>query len=55
MTPFLTALLLAGGGGVWVYGKIARKTGGNGRDSTVVAVAAGVILFGILFFVLNSI
>ncbi len=45
MSTLMIALLLALGGGTWVYTKIQRSTGGNTQTSLLMGGIAGFILF----------
>ena len=50
MTAFVTALLLALGGGTWIYTKLQRRTGyGNSKSAFKGAAVAGVIIFIVVF------
>jgi hypothetical protein len=50
MTPFITALLLALGGGTWIYTKLQQRTGyGNSKTAFKGAAVAGFIIFVVVF------
>lgn len=55
MPPSVVAFLFAAGFSTWVYTKISNKTGGNNRDSLVVAGIAFAFGFVALFLILNAI
>ncbi len=46
MGPFFTALLLAAGGGTWVYSRLQQTTGyGNSRSAVIGAGVSAVGIF----------
>lgn len=50
MTPAFVALLVALGGGTWLYTKLQRSSGyGNSKNALIGAAVAGVILFIVAF------
>lgn len=55
MSNVFIAFLVAVSGGVWLYNKIMRRTGGNTTNSLVVTGFAAVLAFLILLFLLNLI
>ena len=38
----------------WLYGKFMRKTGNNAGSSVVAIVVVGILLFVVLFLLLNA-
>lgn len=55
MPPSVVALLFAAGFATWVYTKISNKTGGNNKDSIIVAAIAAAFGYVILFMVLSAV
>ena len=52
MTAFVTALLIALGGGTWIYTKLQQRTGyGNSKTAYKGAAVAGAIIFIVVFTV----
>ncbi len=48
--PFITALLLAIGGGTWVYSQLQQRTGyGNSRNAVTGAAISALIIFLITY------
>jgi hypothetical protein len=49
MSNFVTALLLAIGGGTWVYLQALKRTGGNTKSAlTVAGICAGILFVAAL-------
>lgn len=55
MTPGLISFLFAAGFSTWVYSKVSERTGGNNRDSLIVAAIAFAFGFFILLFILSMV
>lgn len=53
MSNFLVSLFLALGTGAWAYSFTYHRTGGNTRNSLVVAGVCGAIVFLVLFLILT--
>jgi hypothetical protein len=52
MSTFVIALLIALGGGTWIFTKVQRTTGGaNSQQSILFGAIAGVILFILAFII----
>lgn len=49
----IIALMLAVGGGAWVYSKMSRQTGGQAKPALIVAGTAAFFLFVIVLLALN--
>lgn len=45
MSDILIAFLMALSAGAWIYSKIYRSTGGNTKNSLIVATASGLVIF----------
>ena len=57
MGNWIIALMAASGGGVWIYYKLMRNTGGNTQSSVTIAVVGSVflfVIFGMLFSMING-
>ena len=55
MPPWVVALLFAAGFATWVFSKTSNKTGGNNRDSVIVAAVAGFFGFLLLLVILSAV
>lgn len=55
LSSTVIALMLAVGGGTWVYTKMSRQTGGQAKPALIVAGTAAFFLFLIALLVLNAI
>ena len=54
MSSFVTSLLLAIGGGTWMYTKLNRSTGGNTKNEATGAAIIAFILFLVCWFALHA-
>jgi hypothetical protein len=54
MSNLVIAFLFAIGSSAWVYKKLLRTTGNNNKNALIGATVTGLVLFLILFLVLNS-
>ncbi len=54
MTIFFIALLTALGGGVWIYTKAMKYTGGITKNALIVAAMGAFLLFLIVWSVLGA-
>lgn len=55
MSSFFIALLLAGGGGTWIYAKTNRTTGGNTQTALTMGAIAGVAILIVALILLSFI
>lgn len=55
MSNFVIALFFGLGSGAWVYNKIYRKTGGNTKNSLLVAGIAGAIGLVVILLILGAV
>ena len=55
MSNTVVALLFSLGAATWVYGRFMRTTGSNTKNSLIAAVAIGILLFIVLYFVMGFI
>jgi hypothetical protein len=55
MSTFALSLLISLGAGVWLWNKFYRRTGGINGPAILVASVATVIIFIVLFTILNSV
>lgn len=51
MSSAFIAFLFAAGAGTWVYSKIYNQTGGNTKSAVVAAVAVGLLLFFVTWYI----
>jgi hypothetical protein len=55
MSAGIISLLFSVGAGTWVYTKFQRTTGNNTKTSVIAAVVAGLMIFFVMYSVLNMI
>ncbi len=55
MSSRLVGFLLGAGVAAWVYSKIMRSTGGNSRNSLIVAGVAGLLAMIVMTMIMNAI
>ena len=54
MGPFLTSLVIAIGGGTWIYSRLQQRTGyGNNRSAIIGAALAAVGIFTVLYLTMR--
>jgi hypothetical protein len=53
MSSALIAFMIAVGAGTWVYTKSFNKTGGNNKSAITAAVAVGLLLFFVAWYVFS--
>lgn len=54
MGPFLTSLLVAIGGGTWIYSRLQQRTGyGNSRSAIIGAGLAALGIFMVIYLTMR--
>lgn len=53
MSGFLIAFMFALGGGTWVYSRAYSRTGGNQKSAIIVAVLSALLLFLLMWIILE--